>query len=123
MKYILAIVTLFIAQIACAGLNDGEIIVLNKAHKVITEDLKDPSSAMFRGEYLLEKMASDGLNHYIVCGEINAKNSYGAYVGFVPYFVADNLGFIYTPATGPVITGMCSKTEGVSKVIEVTTGN
>lgn len=57
----------------------------------IVYNLKDPSSAMFRDvravrvEYL-------GEDHIFICGQINAKNSYGAYSGYEPFFV-DRNGF------------------------------
>jgi hypothetical protein len=43
--------------------------------------LKDPASAQFRNEVR---------NGNILCGEINAKNSSGGYVGFQRFFVAGN---------------------------------
>lgn len=43
--------------------------------------LKDPFSARFRNVYL-----SDSQIGPVVCGELNAKNSYGAYVGFRRFF-------------------------------------
>lgn len=55
----------------------------------IVYNLKDPSSAMFRNvraarvEYL-------GEEHTFICGQINAKNSYGAYSGYEPFFVERN---------------------------------
>lgn len=41
--------------------------------KIAAQDMKDPSSAQFRN--LKIRLAS-------LCGEINAKNSFGAYTGF-----------------------------------------
>lgn len=49
-------------------------------------DLKDPSSAQFRDLYAITR----GLGDDTVCGEINAKNSYGAYVGFRKFYVYSN---------------------------------
>lgn len=43
--------------------------------------LKDPDSAKFRNLYEVAGMKDDGGNH-AVCGEVNAKNSYGGYVGY-----------------------------------------
>lgn len=42
--------------------------------------LKDPSSAMFRN-----LKVQPYLNGHVLCGEYNAKNSYGGYVGFKPF--------------------------------------
>lgn len=48
------------------------------AKERVAAEMKDPGSAQFRG---LERF--DGL----VCGEVNARNSYGGYVGFQPFYV------------------------------------
>jgi hypothetical protein len=50
---------------------------IEAAKAAITASLKDPGSAMFR--YVKLKKFGDG---EVVCGEVNAKNSYGGYVGF-----------------------------------------
>lgn len=49
---------------------------------LITKDFKDPVSAQFRNEVLKQ---SDWL-----CGEINSKNSYGAYTGFKRFAAFDS---------------------------------
>lgn len=49
-------------------------VVEQKTQQVIRESLKDPDSAKFR-------------NIYEVCGEVNAKNSYGAYTGFKKFVI------------------------------------
>nr|WP_295111768.1 hypothetical protein [uncultured Caulobacter sp.] len=54
---------------------DGKI---GDAKKLVAHDLKDPSSAQFRDV----KASSQA-----VCGEVNAKNSYGAYTGFRHFIV------------------------------------
>lgn len=59
--------------------------LVSKAKTNLTEDLKDPGSAQFRGLYLAE---SGPL--YVLCGEINAKNGFGAYVGFRQFFATDS---------------------------------
>ena len=43
----------------------------------MVNELKDPDSAKFRNVRIVTY-----LNGAVVCGEINAKNSYGGYVGF-----------------------------------------
>lgn len=48
----------------------------------IAHDLKDPSSARFREIVAYRTSAGDT----IICGEVNAKNSYGAYAGFEPFY-------------------------------------
>lgn len=48
----------------------------------VAEQMKDPNSAEFRNWHAFESQS--GL---LVCGEINARNSFGGYVGFT-HFVA-----------------------------------
>lgn len=61
------------------ALSDGQI----RAIKSVTSyNLKDPSSAQFRNIRQAKLTRQDGSEELLVCGEINAKNSFGAYVGF-----------------------------------------
>ena len=60
---------------------DEEII--KSAREDLIYNFKDPGSAIFRNE----KIIHSEIGIY-VCGEVNAVNSYGAYVGFLPYFSA-----------------------------------
>lgn len=52
---------------------------IRKAHDAVKETLFDPNSAEFRNDHVM----SDGT----VCGEVNAKNRMGGYVGFTEYAV------------------------------------
>lgn len=52
--------------------------------KLVANSMKDPSSVQFRN---LRRKNDRFNDHNIVCGEVNAKNSYGGYVGFVPFEV------------------------------------
>ena len=54
---------------------------LSAAKDAISRDLKDPSSVQFRSVTIV-----DAFGGKIVCGELNGKNSYGAYVGFKPFY-------------------------------------
>lgn len=51
-------------------------------------NLKDPSSALYRGVAAFRLQNGD----YVFCGEQNAKNSFGGLVGFKPFFVRFALG-------------------------------
>lgn len=57
---------------------------ISEAMASITKKLKDPGSAQFRN---VEMRLFEGKP--IICGEVNAKNSYGGYTGFTR-FVASN---------------------------------
>jgi hypothetical protein len=90
-KTITAIAALLITSAALADIKDEA--ALKEAHDHITRDLKDPSSAQFRDEKVYWGISKDsGAPYSIVCGEVNAKNSYGAYVGFQPYYFSESKG-------------------------------
>ena len=59
-----------------------------KAKENLTWDFKDPEAARFRG--LFVSRMGDAL---ILCGEVNAKNSYGAYIGFRRFRASDDRNF------------------------------
>jgi hypothetical protein len=62
-----------------------EFVAESKAKLVA--DFKDPVSAQFRGLFV----SSDGKMEWL-CGEVNGKNSYGAYVGFRQFFASGTYG-------------------------------
>lgn len=47
--------------------------------EAVLESLKDPSSAQFKNV----RTSKDG---WVLCGELNAKNSYGGYTGFKRFY-------------------------------------
>ncbi|WP_395543272.1 hypothetical protein [Neotabrizicola sp. sgz301269] len=65
-------------------------------------DLKDPGSAQFRNIRAADVTLSDGTKERRVCGELNGKNSFGAYVGF-EWFGGKMVGgkFVRDPFFGP----------------------
>jgi len=69
----LALVAL--AGIILAGCGKSDI---DRAREAVVNRLKDPESAQFRNERVVGKEG-------FVCGEVNAKNSAGGYVGFSSY--------------------------------------
>src|SRR4030095_8302593 len=52
----------------------------------LVQNFKDPASAQFRDTFVI-RWDDKGREVYTLCGEVNAKNSYGAYVGYRPFFV------------------------------------
>lgn len=54
---------------------------ISSAKIAVLAVLKDPSSAQFRNIYISKKTDD------VVCGEVNAKNSYGGYNGFKTFIV------------------------------------
>ena len=59
--------------------------IFNSAKGLVKENLKDPYSAKFRKMFI-----THGEGHTFVCGEVNAKNSFGAYVGHRKFIVNMN---------------------------------
>ena len=49
---------------------------------LVKDGLKDPNSALFESSY-----HASGEGDGYVCGQVNAKNSYGGYTGKKPYYV------------------------------------
>ncbi|MEM8871556.1 MAG: hypothetical protein AAGB10_07755 [Pseudomonadota bacterium] len=62
---------------------DGPNSMIEVGREFVTYDFKDPTSAQFRGESLYRL----GNGDFAVCGQVNGKNSFGAYNGFQPYYV------------------------------------
>lgn len=84
MKYAIFLVSLISCQ-AMAGEN-----FVTEAKKAVIRNLKDPDSAKFRN---LRTIKTDkGLR--LLCGEMNGKNSYGGYTGYVP-FISDGDVLVY----------------------------
>lgn len=54
---------------------------------IVRNSLKDPVSAQFRN-------LRGGKSNGSVCGEINAKNSFGGYVGFQPFVVVGGVAYM-----------------------------
>lgn len=65
-------------------------------------DLRDPGSAQFRNLYALTR----GMGDDSVCGEINAKNAYGAYVGFSMFYVNHKGDVILTDPNDKIMGNM-----------------
>lgn len=62
------------------------------AQSQVTAELIDPNSAQFRE-------VNDFGNH--VCGEVNARNSFGGYTGFQPFYVKGDEVLIGQAAIDP----------------------
>lgn len=73
---------LMLAGIAFAALYNPvlkPIFLENEVREILQSALKDAESAKLRK---LRRTATGD-----ICGEVNAKNSYGAYSGFEPFFI------------------------------------
>lgn len=75
--------TIFAALVSCTptlaeefpGIADE---TLAKMKEAVVQDFLDPESARFRGVVVAE-------SGKVICGFVNAKNSFGGYVGFRPF--------------------------------------
>jgi len=75
---IFPVVALLVAISGC------DRLAIYQARESVERALKDPSSAQFRNE----RVTKDG----IVCGEVNGKNSFGAYSGFARFYSSKRAG-------------------------------
>lgn len=53
------------------------------AKRALTKDFKDPDGAKYRDLAVYRELGGKDL---YLCGEVNAKNSYGAFTGYTPFF-------------------------------------
>lgn len=70
---VVVVTVLCLGLVACGG-------PVSDAKKLVAYDLKDPSSAKFRETKTVGPA---------VCGEVNARNAYGAYAGFKHFIVVE----------------------------------
>jgi len=56
-----------------------------EARTAVAATLKDPGAAQFQNLRTRDGTDKQGQPFKVVCGEVNGKNSYGAYTGFVPW--------------------------------------
>ncbi len=75
---------------------------VQQAKTALSADFKDPSTAQYRGLFL------SGEAMPVLCGEVNAKNSYGAYVGFRRFYATGKpfLNSVESPKSDMVFEGM-----------------
>lgn len=85
-----------------------------KAKRNVTKDFKDPSSVQWRDLFV----SLDGTLK-ILCGELNGKNSYGAYIGFRRFFATDSiLSYVEDPKSPSIMDKMWPQSCG-NKVADV----
>lgn len=85
MKKLLIMSLLLPILVACKPTNEKAIEI---AQKEVSQDMKDPDSTKFRFTRVVKtKENSDGTILYLVCGQVNSKNSYGAYAGYHSFMI------------------------------------
>ncbi|ELZ1652424.1 hypothetical protein STT07_003653 [Cronobacter sakazakii] len=71
-----------------SGCQPSDSKAISLGQKEITYAMKDPTSVIFRNDkFVGRKEHDDGKVTGYVCGEVNAKNAFGAYAGFSSYVV------------------------------------
>jgi hypothetical protein len=63
---------------------------VEKAKQKIADDLRDPDSAKFRKLFVSSFTNDKGVTYFYLCGEINAKNAMGGYVGYRNFAAYDS---------------------------------
>jgi hypothetical protein len=80
--------------------------------KRLADTLKDAESAKFRNVFIRKTTGKDGVEHVSLCGEINAKNSYGAMTGWA--LVAGDAVSVYVGDKGIISANLiCGERRGV----------
>lgn len=95
MVRVLALVLAGVLALPAAAQDKGYSALVAKAKRTIVRDLKDPESAKFRDLGIYK--STTGKGGVTVCGEMNAKNAYGAYVGYRKFYVYEDMGYIDGP--------------------------
>ena len=89
-----------------ASAQAAETAFIVKAQNDVKQLMKDPDSTNFRNV----REITNTLGNKVLCGQINSKNSYGGYVGFMP--------FSYSP-DGLNIVDLNSRS-GYQRIVQVT---
>lgn len=71
-----------LAALTAASPKAGDAPLITRAKAAIADLTRDPAAVQFRNVRLVAKGM---LGKPVVCGEFNAKNGYGGYVGFEPF--------------------------------------
>ncbi|MGB3069829.1 MAG: hypothetical protein WBC18_14845 [Ottowia sp.] len=77
---------------AIAQKSGGHGVLVATAKREVAKDFKDPESARFRSIGIYKSKTGKG--GVSVCGEVNAKNSYGAYVGYRKFVFSDGISAV-----------------------------
>lgn len=89
-----------------------KVIWVEKGKELVKYRLKDPSSAQFRNVYFVRARVGGAPT---TCGEVNAKNSFGAMTGFRRFLSAGRLEFTMIEGDNAdfdeIWKGMCNGTD------------
>ena len=111
----IAILAISVIALTANGKESGSpqtSVEVKLAKAAVLEDLKDPESARLRNLFISNSPNLKGEMMQHLCGEINAKNAMGGYVGYRRFF-ADNESAMIDPGVDPGSDTM----EGVKKTM------
>ncbi len=77
------------ALVTIAPLPRVDAFSIPEGKEAIANMMKDPESVKFRGVF--ETREKDDETWIAICGEVNAKNSYGAYIGYQKFVAAGGI--------------------------------
>lgn len=97
MKHLILAALVFVSFSAKAG----EAEEIEAAKQSIVASMKDPESAQFRNLVVIEKQGKR-----VVCGEVNAKNAFGGYVGFRQFYSVPEVGLSRVKQNDPIMDRM-----------------
>lgn len=81
-------IALLLMFLALTGCKPGEEKAIELAKNELSEGLKDPDGAKFKNIHVADiHEEQDGSVLATVCGQLNAKNSFNAYVGYRKFIV------------------------------------
>ena len=79
------IAALAIVGVCAVGVFGWRAYLVHELRKPVLQRLSDPDSAQFRNERLVTGWSGWQVESSILCGEVNAKNRMGGYVGYVKF--------------------------------------
>lgn len=86
-----------LALLAAPAFAQADADAIAHAKAIVANKLKDPESAQFKD--LVQRPPSEPGKSAVVCGWVNAKNSYGGYVGFKPFLVVGETSIVRDEAS------------------------
>lgn len=89
MDYRFSFIVLLMLGISCPTLAQDKHEAIRHAQDAVREKLQDPRNAQFKDVAYFQ---SDSLD--VVCGQVNAKNTYGGYAGFREFLVLDKVALL-----------------------------
>ena len=93
---------------AAQSMTSEESEFWSKAKKSVEKKLKDPESARYRN-LLFTKSKMAPFEVVVVCGEVNAKNSFGGYAGFGRFSAMADGAYLDSEKGGSIMVNVMCK--------------